>query len=908
MSKAGAPALTDPSGVAYLSTADINYGFLVAHPDYAPVAWQKNPYQGNAEFAGDCVIKLDRGAAIGGTVRDATGQPLAGIGVEMTGAKVYWDEQKDVPFAQFPAYVSQYFPPIVTDAQGRWTCPHFPIGPSNLLFSFQRPGGGRHRVEVGNARTAQTTEELDLRAVRQGNLVTVFPDGLDVHGIVRDAAGHPLPGITLTERDRRSQDPIAVLQTDAQGRFTLTHRDPHQILLALTGEGFATTAQVVTVAPGLAEQDFTMSPPVPLRVHIVDEAGAPIAGASLAPTELQLGWTGQSDAQGRITWPAAPLEPEVYSLSAEKHPRRIMRLTPGAAETTVTLRSTGPEGTEVAVKALGEDGNPLAHFTVLAAYGDGSRSRDKGFEAVAEGRDGACVAVVPFEKSQGSAFRLRVEAPGLLPFTSGTLDPLAGEPALTATLRAGRALQGKVLLPGGQPAARASVIITNPAGQRSYINVSTFLKSKMRVEPRDAKTLHADAEGAFALPEIAPETTVIFIHDQGFLAITAGQLQGMTEVKLGAWGVVEGTHAVNGQPRAGQRLQLQSLSGQRPYDLSFTIDVKTDADGHFRFAPAPIGPCLIYATQPSKGQWPQSYATPVEVKEGGEITHLDVTGHGVTVTGRVRLSSPEAEVDWTKDITTALLSQDENERNAWPNYEDFIRQRDYAEAIVRASRPGILVRSSYPLGFAPDGSFQGEGVPPGKYRLRVSAARHDREPNQSANELGSLEKDVVIPAGKENGPIALGDFTVVVPEGAAPRRPPVQFTAQTFQGQLLPLTKYAGKQVLVVFWASWAPPSAETLAQWKQLYDAHGTDPRFAMVGISLDEDVDAAQKFVQAQQWHWDQAWLTGVEKAQITEKLGVDILPSVFLLGADGRLLTRNPAGGHLQTVIESFLSSNK
>jgi hypothetical protein len=93
-----------------------------------------------------------------------------------------------------------------------------------------------------------------------------------------------------------------------------------------------------------------------------------------------------------------------------------------------------------------------------------------------------------------------------------------------------------------------------------------------------------------------------------------------------------------------------------------------------------------------------------------------------------------------------------------------------------------------------------------------------------------------------------------------------------------------------------------------ELYDAHGTDPRFTMLGISLDQDAAKARQYADAHEWHWPQARLEGGQKAAVTERLAVDALPAALLIGPDGRLTLRDATEAHLRTAIDAFLSSPK
>jgi beta-lactamase regulating signal transducer with metallopeptidase domain len=914
-----APPRTDAAGVALLPS-EARSGVLVRHPGYAPAVWGRNQYRNTPEstIPSEFTLRLVRGETIAGLVRNEGGTPLAGVRVEITGTSGRPKEDAG-DYVQTPEHPLPYCPSVETNAEGRWQSEHFPVDVAMVQLRFHRSDGStvtfHSKIPPGYAGLGGEAEEISVEEARGRRLVTVLPAGTEVRGLALDAAGKPLAGVTVTEQNKRWNRPPWSTKTDADGRFKLAHRDPHQILLALSRDGLATEFRVVNIAPGLPEQVFRLAPARPLKVRVVDEAGRPISKAMIAPPELALGWTGTTDANGKVSWPAAPVEGAVLAVSAEKYRSRILRIVPAEQELSLTLRSGGEEGHQVTIRPLGSDGKPLSRFSVFAAYHEDSIVAFEKFEPLAEGRDGVCSVVVPAAKAKQQEFRLKVEAPGHAPWLSDTVFVYDGEPVLTPTLSAAAPavtgeFAGQVLLPDGKPAAHASVILTHGEGERTNVMVSLWGRGTiMRVETRNATPVHADGDGKFTLPMAAPETPVLVYHAQGLVTTTVSEIVGKPEVRLKPWGVVEGKLLVNGQPRAGQRINLTPAHVERRYDLWYAPNTETDKDGNFRIDQAPPGEGRLTVSRMVEGQSPRSYETPVMVKSG-DVTHADCIGNGPTVTGRVRLDKADAELDWRKDLGTALLKTSlSHSTGTSPSYEDFVLQREFLVQMFKPRHAAGRGYSTYALDFAPDGSFRSEAVPPGKYELELKAVRHNSTKNRNdTTDIGALELDVVVPAGDANSTIDLGNLTLALTGEARPKTPPLALTARTLDGQPVSLASLAGKQVLLLFWATWAPPSAETLAQWQRLYEAHGTDPRFTMLGISLDKDAAKAQQFADAHEWHWPQARLEGGEMAAVTERLAVDTLPAALLLGPDARLALRDATEAQLRAAIDAFLAPPK
>ena len=210
----------DAQGAAVIPA--LNFG--VVAPGYASraVQWFNFAGESPAVIPADYTIKLERGGAISGTLRDEAGQPLAGVPVAITGIcdprqpNAAIEKQEEYPF-----YDPTFNPGAVTDAQGRWTCANFSPQIEVLQLDFERADGSLARFHTAIAQWKYVPpggELIDMAAARRGDLVCVFKRGVDVRGVVRDGAGHPLPGVKVTETDgRHLRGPVSVSETGADG-------------------------------------------------------------------------------------------------------------------------------------------------------------------------------------------------------------------------------------------------------------------------------------------------------------------------------------------------------------------------------------------------------------------------------------------------------------------------------------------------------------------------------------------------------------------------------------------------------------------------------------------------------------------------------------------------------------------
>jgi thiol-disulfide isomerase/thioredoxin len=132
-----------------------------------------------------------------------------------------------------------------------------------------------------------------------------------------------------------------------------------------------------------------------------------------------------------------------------------------------------------------------------------------------------------------------------------------------------------------------------------------------------------------------------------------------------------------------------------------------------------------------------------------------------------------------------------------------------------------------------------------------------------------------------------------------------EFAAEltTLDGKTLSIPKDTlGKVVLVDFWASWCPPCLELVPHMKQLHEKY-KDKDFIIVGISLDTDKNALKKFITDQNLSWIQTYSGKGWKDPTAQKYGIDGIPSVWVIGKDGKVISTNAVNNESKIIDKAL-----
>lgn len=126
-------------------------------------------------------------------------------------------------------------------------------------------------------------------------------------------------------------------------------------------------------------------------------------------------------------------------------------------------------------------------------------------------------------------------------------------------------------------------------------------------------------------------------------------------------------------------------------------------------------------------------------------------------------------------------------------------------------------------------------------------------------------------------------------------------TGRRLDGSEEKLSAYAGKVVLLDFWATWCGPCIGALPELRELAAAYPKD-RFEILAISVDEEVDTVIEFMEEEPMPWAH-WHIGAQ-SELGRSWQIRVFPTYMVVDADGTILSRGATLEASRTLIEEAL----
>jgi len=129
------------------------------------------------------------------------------------------------------------------------------------------------------------------------------------------------------------------------------------------------------------------------------------------------------------------------------------------------------------------------------------------------------------------------------------------------------------------------------------------------------------------------------------------------------------------------------------------------------------------------------------------------------------------------------------------------------------------------------------------------------------------------------------------------------FTEKDLHGKPLSIAAYHGKVVLIDFWATWCGPCVAELPNVLKTYQKYH-DQGFEIIGISLDQDKQKLETFLEQKGITWQQYFDGDGWSNKLAVKYGVEAIPATFLLDGQGKIIGTDLRGDALAEAVAKAL----
>ncbi len=823
-------------------------------------------------------LKLTEGGGVRGRVlRD--GKPVSGVVLGLAGAN-----------RASESFIGDFS--VATDVDGRFLFANLPPRTDCFLYGRMESLAERGAIPAQQVRTGD-----DGAIVEVGDLLVRA--GFVVAGQIRLTDGQPVPAKTQVMLSRSDAWDQLRTEADGSGRFRFVGVPAESISISTRIKGYR-----------LSLRNRSLEPYGSYSLEGRIDADKPDLVLEFEPGDRREGLGGNSQV-------------------IRQEPMR------GAEQ------GTKPDGEIVVTGTVvdADTGKPIPEFTVvegrLSPYGQGIEwMKTRRTDA----RDG--VFSVQFAR-RPEAPAVMLEAPGYIPRASGPIGTNGTN--FSFTLKQGTGPTGILRLPDGNVASNMTVYL---ADLKNGVYVAD---EKMEVREnvyRETRRTRTDERGRFSFEPLIDGFAVVVVAPSGYAEVRLEDLQRNPEVRLQAHARVEGRLMIGAKPAAGEtvRLGLAHLPyGAHPRNfpaLQLYLTTRTDDDGRFTFERVPPIAVEVYhepkVRDSRQGTIAQAQTTKFAL-QAGETRRIELGGKGRPVIGKLVVNGYDGEINFRSDVHNlesqlpapdglpdpmALskefsakfreLKTDAEKTAAMADYR--VRQErvvDQTRAFYKtdAGRAYHFAKRRDALNFSTDGAFRIEDIPGGKYSIKVELRQGtgDSPSRYSSPVIAMLSREIEVPdspGGRSDEPYDLGTLTVEARAVMEVGKKAPDFAVTTLDGRTVKRADFSGKYLLLDFWAVWCGPCVAETPYLKEAWETFKDDSRFAMMGLSLDPEISAPRDYAAKHQLGWIQGFLGEWSTNSLPERYGVQGIPSIFLIGPDGKIVAKDLRGNAIKSAVAKAL----
>ncbi len=551
------------------------------------------------EIPGQYTAQLERGTIAGGTVINENGEAISDSRIVVAGAEPSNGMIRSPAAREGEAMNHEE----VTDSQGRWLCNHVPARLQSLSFTLLHPeyrSATFRSVTVG-AYPDSAGNRLMESDFRSQVAVMVMTPGRKVSGLVTGKNGKPLLGAKVT-RCVLSQNSAVSQVTGIDGRFRFGDAGGEKFILTVEAAGYQFIARTIESQDQVEGLQFSLEVSDGFHAKIIDEAGQPIAGASVTVGgEGGIYWGTPADAAGIASWSSAPAKAR-YHFQAEGYKMSILELPADGVEHPIKLERTALSG-RVLITGTAADSqsrSPIEQFevwssvTVRQQYNSGVwNTVGFGAELRTTGQGGK-FAFLEIQDGFGpiELDDVEIRAKGYLPERRSIRWPITNGCHLDFKLTAVGLEEGIVLAPDGSPVNAAVVMLCSEASPLTGGWGGAYMDTPGQLDLKLSGASHAvtGTEGDFKIQASLSSGVLIAAHKLGFAEQKFDKLKGAVVLRLQPWGFVEGMLRIGSRPGASKTVSIHKVQEfDRPLFIQAHLSAVTDSEGRFSIEGVPPG-------------------------------------------------------------------------------------------------------------------------------------------------------------------------------------------------------------------------------------------------------------------------------------------------------------------------------
>jgi thiol-disulfide isomerase/thioredoxin len=133
---------------------------------------------------------------------------------------------------------------------------------------------------------------------------------------------------------------------------------------------------------------------------------------------------------------------------------------------------------------------------------------------------------------------------------------------------------------------------------------------------------------------------------------------------------------------------------------------------------------------------------------------------------------------------------------------------------------------------------------------------------------------------------------------------PIPFDVKAIDGKTISLANYKGKVVLLDFWATWCMPCKVEMPNVIRIHKKYNKQG-FEIIGISLDRDRNALEKYVKDNEMNWPQYFDGQGWNSGLASKYRVREIPTTYLIDKKGKIRYRSLRGKQLEEAVKKLVN---